>query len=126
MSVPFSVPCVVYPGLVFCGPGTPAWALRYLVFRLGCKPSAASSHRAASVFQAKLNTKYQILTTASLRHFLHLSKLQLHRGRPAEVRNHHLQRLAIFVYIVHRAVEVGEGPVGNADGLVLLEFHPDL
>src|ERR1051325_2942781 len=62
----------------------------------------------------------------SLRYFLYLPKLQLDRGCAAENRDHHLERLAIFVDLVHGAIEVGERPIGNSDSLVLLELHPDL
>src|SRR5262245_25166539 len=52
-------------------------------------------------------------TKSPVRHFLNLSKLQFHRCRTAKDRHHHLQRLAILVYFIHRAIEVGERPIGN-------------
>src|SRR6476660_884008 len=59
-------------------------------------------------------------------YLLYLSELQLHRGRAAKDRDHHFQRLAIFVHFVHRAVEIRKRPIGDADSLILFELHANL
>src|SRR4051812_589292 len=59
-------------------------------------------------------------------YLLYLPKFQFHRSRASEDRDHDLQRGAVFVDFVHRAVEVCERPLGDAYRLVLLELHLEL
>src|ERR1019366_5355212 len=49
-------------------------------------------------------------------------ELDFDRGGAAEDRDHDLERLTIFVDVVHGAVEVGEGSFVDADLLALLEL----
>src|SRR6476469_6437357 len=59
-------------------------------------------------------------------HFLNLPELQFHRRCAAKDRDHHFERLAIFVHFVHRAVEIRKRPIGDADSLVLFKLHANL
>src|SRR4026208_1102927 len=52
---------------------------------------------------------------------LHLQKVQLHRGRAAEDRHHHLQRVLVEVHLVDHAVEAGERPFVDPDLLAFFE-----
>src|ERR1700731_337783 len=60
------------------------------------------------------------------RHFLYLPELQLDRCRAAKDRDHHFQRLAVFVHLIHGAVKVGKWPIRDADSLVLFKLHANL
>jgi hypothetical protein len=51
----------------------------------------------------------------------HLQEIQFDRGRAAEDRDHHLQRVAIEVHLVHHAVEAGERPLVDAHLVALVE-----
>src|SRR5215470_648798 len=51
---------------------------------------------------------------AILGHLLHLPEFQLDRSGAAENRDHHLERLAVFVDLVHHTGKAGERPFGNA------------
>src|SRR5215472_13472483 len=57
-----------------------------------------------------------------LRYLFYLSKLELNRRCAAEDGDHDLQCLAIFVYLIHNAIEVRKWTIGNANRFVLLEF----
>src|SRR6476469_718077 len=59
-------------------------------------------------------------------HFLNLPELQFHRRCAAKNRDHHFQRLAIFIHFVHRAVEIRKWPISDADSLVLFKLHANL
>src|ERR1700724_1034667 len=60
------------------------------------------------------------------RHFLYLPELQLDRCRAAKDRDHHFQRLAVFVHLIHGAIKVGKRAISNADSLVLFKLHANL
>src|SRR5579884_1638938 len=59
----------------------------------------------------------------SLCYFLYLPELQFHWRRATEDGDHHLQRLAVFVYFVDLAGKVGEWAVGDAHRFVLRELY---
>src|SRR6202011_4311829 len=61
-----------------------------------------------------------------LGHLLHLVELQFYRGRAPEDRHHHLQRLAVFVHVIHHAGERGKGALGDAHRLVLFKLDLEL
>src|SRR5213592_4675090 len=55
--------------------------------------------------------------------FFHLQEFQLDRRCAAENRNHHTQRAAVGIDLVHLAREIRERTVDDADRIVLLEGH---
>src|ERR1700678_3764237 len=63
-----------------------------------------------------------IAITFRLNYLLNFAKLELHRSRPPEDRDHHLQRLPILIYLVDDAVEVGKGSIRDPDGFVFLKL----
>src|SRR5208283_4138293 len=58
--------------------------------------------------------------------FLNLPKLQFHRSRAPEDRDHYLQGFAVLVHLVHHAGKAGEGAFGDAHRLVLFELDLEL
>src|ERR1044071_7501933 len=52
---------------------------------------------------------------------LDLQEVQLHRCRPAEDGDHHLQGVAVEVHLLHHSLEVGEEPVHDPHTLPPLE-----
>src|SRR5215472_13789767 len=58
----------------------------------------AVSHNSCSIW---ILWQLPILAIAFLRHFLHLPKLELYRRCPSKDRDHHFQRLALFIHFVH-------------------------
>src|SRR5438477_10119493 len=64
----------------------------------------------------------QGLPRAGLR-LLHLHEIELHRGGPPEDRDQHPDPALVRVHLLHRAVEVGEGPVHHPHVVALLELH---
>src|SRR6266850_1120585 len=62
------------------------------------------------------------LHSCCLSHLLHLPKLQLHRSRAPEDRDHNLQSLAILVDFIHNARKRSERPFTDPHRLVLLEL----
>src|SRR6266850_6162920 len=57
-----------------------------------------------------------------LSHLLHLPKLQLHRSRAPEDRDHDFQSLAILVNLIHNARKRSERPFAYPHCFVLLEL----
>src|SRR5712691_609796 len=55
-------------------------------------------------------------------HFLYLIKFQLHRRRPPEDRDHHFQRLTVFIDVIHNPGKAGERTLGDPYGLALFEL----
>src|SRR5258705_3601882 len=82
-----------------------------LLVETGLAPSHAAETRQAASLQ-------------SLRHLLHLPKLQLHRSRAPEDRDHDFQSLAILGNLIHNARKRSEQPFADTYRLVVLE--PDL
>src|SRR4029077_6891653 len=66
-------------------------------------------------------------TIAQLRDDLfHLPELQFDRRRSPENRDHHFQRLAVFVHLVHNAREARKWTFRNAHRLVLFKLDLEL
>src|SRR5713101_7597548 len=78
----------------------------------GLPVSAAETRQAASL--------------QSLRHLLHLPKLQLHRGRAPEDRDHDFHSFAIFIDFIHHARKRRERTFANTHSFVLLELDLEL
>src|SRR5579872_847036 len=57
---------------------------------------------------------------------LHLLELQLHRSRTSEDRDHHLQRLAVFVHVIHDTGESSERSFADTYRLALFKFNFEL
>src|SRR2546422_6663469 len=68
----------------------------------------------------------QAASLQSLRHLLHLPKLQLHRGRAPEDRDHNFHSLAIFVDFVHYARKRRERTFTDTHGFIFLELDLEL
>src|SRR6202049_2709006 len=68
---------------------------------------------------------YQLLAEY-LRHFLHLIEFQFNWRRAPEDRDHHLQRLPVFVDLVHNAGEASKRSLGDAHRFVLFELDLEL
>src|SRR5208283_2571422 len=110
--------------------------------RTVCTPSGSSLDLKIQLYDAPVSTSaltsanrlgsagFQTLTliskVAMLRHFLHLPKFQFHRSRPPENRDHHLQRLAIFIHVIDHARKRREWTFPNPHRLALLKLNLEL
>src|SRR6185369_5587590 len=105
MSVLFSVPSVVYLIL------SSVW------YRHSCLCSLNVLWTAGALACARKSLRCYLL---------YLPELQFHWRRATKDRDHHFQRLTIFIHLIHRAVEIGKRPIGDADSLVLFKLHANL
>src|SRR3990172_9609171 len=86
-------------------------------------PSAVPTGGAGVAFPAAIWS----LTTACIffaiprLQFFDLQEIELDRRRPAEDRDHDLQRVLVEVHVVDQAVEAREGPLVDPDLVALLE-----
>src|SRR5207253_4338899 len=87
-------------------------------------PACSSSLSTARTFFLPIT--YIYIPECGLVDFLDLEQVELDRRLPAEHVDQHLQLALLRIDLVDLAVEVGEGPVHDADGLTDLELDPDL
>src|SRR2546421_9491550 len=82
-----------------------------------CGPRAVPTGGAGVALPAgicNLTCPVTFFAIESLLNLFHLQEFQFDRGGAAENRDHHAQRAAVGIYLVHLAGEIGERTVDNA------------